>query len=77
MVWQQLDLTESQGGRCSTQLGLGGASPEIRQLEGRKARAAERCTQGLKWGAEEISLFCMFLLGAAPSKARRWFKGRS
>ena len=65
------------GGGCSTQLGPGSASPEIGQLEGRKTRAEEGCTQGLKWGREEVSWFCTFLLGAAPSKARRWFKERS
>lgn len=28
--------------------------------------------RGLTWAREEVSWFCMFLLGAAPSKARRW-----
>jgi len=55
VVWQQLDLSESQGGWCSTQLGPGGAALKVRQLEGRKARAGECCTQGLKWGREEAS----------------------
>lgn len=63
------------GGGCSAQLALGGASPEIGELEGRKARAGEGCTQGLKW-AREVSWFCMFFLGAAPSKARRCFTER-